>query len=383
VRLFRWLPFLLVVVGALGVSALALGFKPHVPIARSASGSRPMRGPVTVSSPTPAPVREHTPPGPSMPVGIPSFQGGINVLLTGSDPAYQRKANLLFARLRSLEVNSVALAFPVYQDDRFATAVHAGAGTPADQELAELIDLAHAYRLAVTLRPLLDERSLGSGHWRGDIAPSSVPAWFASYTSLVVGLGQLAQGHGTEVVVLGGEFDSIEPYTERWTAMARAVRRVYLGKLTYASNVTVQPGAQVRRVGFWSALDFVGADLYLPSNAPAGATASELAQSWQADLRQLLTAASAAHRPLLVTEIGVRAQADAHRRPWIWDNGGAEDLGEQDRFYRAACATVPDHVRGMYWWQTSLDGAGDPSGFNPLGRPAEQQLRACLPAQPS
>jgi hypothetical protein len=311
---------------------------------------------------------------------VPPFQGGINVLLTGSEPAYQRKANLLFNRLVGLKVNSVALAFPVYQDGRTASTVHSGADTPSDQELADVIDLAHAYRLAVALRPLLDENSLGSGHWRGDIAPSNVPSWFSSYTALLVNVAQLAQQHNAEVVVLGGEFDSMETYTDRWTALAHAVRQVYLGKLTYASNVTEAPAVQVRRVGFWGALNFVGADLYLQSSAPAGATADQLAQSWQAGLQQFLSAAGASHLPVLVTEIGVRAQVNAHQRPWVWDNGGAEDLQEQSRFYQAACASMPDHVRGIYWWQTSLDGASDPSGFNPLGKPAEQQLSSCVPA---
>jgi hypothetical protein len=373
----RWLAFGLAVIGALGVSALAFGLKPAALL-----GSRPpiaaVPGPPAHAIPASTPTPDPTPPGPPVPVGVPAFQGGMNVLLSGSDPDYVRKGNDLFTRLTGLGVNSVAFAFPVYQDDRFATVVHRGQDTPDDQELAGLIDLAHAYRMAVAVRPLLDEHSLGTGHWRGDIAPRSVAAWFASYTALVGGIAQLAQQHGAEVAVVGGEFDSMEVYTDGWVSLVRAIRSVFRGRLTYASNVTSAPGLQVARVRFWSALDFVGSDLYLQSSAPAGASAAQLAESWQGGLQQFVAAARAAQRPILLTEIGVRAQLGASQHPWVWDNGGPEDQQEQVTYYQAACSALHGQAVGLYWWQTSLDGPRDQSGFDPLGHPAEDQLRSCF-----
>jgi conjugative relaxase-like TrwC/TraI family protein len=359
-----------------------LGFKPAALFHHPSLGIQ-VHLPSALPSPRATPVAEPTPPGDPVPVGTPAFQAGFNVLLAHADPASHLKANRLMARLAGLGVNSVAFAYPVYQDNRFASAVHAGPDTPSDAELADLADLAHAYRMAVVIRPLLDESAFGTGNWRGNIAPQNVAAWFASYTALLVNLGQLAQQHGVEIVVLGGEFDSMQSYTPQWMALIQAVRRVYRGKLTYASNVTTDPALQLGRVKFWSALDFVGADLYLASSAPAGTTADVIVQSWQPLLTQFLAASGATKRPTLVTEIGVRAQRLAHQRPWVWDNGQPEDQAVQESYYLAVCSAIAGHVQGMYWWQTGLDGPNDPSGFNPLGRLAEQQVRACFKARGS
>lgn len=367
---------LIIALGALSVSSVALGLKPATLLPRGLD--QHAHSPSATPSRQVTPVPEPTPPGDPIPVGTPVFQAGFNILLGRDDLDYHRRANRLMARLAGLGVNSVAYAYPVFQDDRFASAVHLGPDTPPDAELADLIDLAHAYRMAVVIRPLLDERAFGTGNWRGNIAPQNVAAWFASYTALLVKLGQLAQQHGVEVLVLGGEFDSMQPYTTQWMALIQAVRRIYRGKLTYASNVTTDPALQLGRVKFWSALDFLGADLYLPSSAAMDASADVIAQSWQPLLQQFFTASAATKRPTLVTEIGVRAQRGAHQRPWVWDNGQPEDQAEQERYYLAVCSAIAGHVQGMYWWQTGLDGPNDSSGFNPIGRPAEQQVRACF-----
>jgi hypothetical protein len=383
VKIVRLLLLAITVLGAvLATSVVALGLKPAVLLQQAPLGTQ-IRPPSALPTPRITPVPEPTPPGDPVPVGIPPYQAGFNVVLGRAEPDSHRKANRLMARLATLGANSIAYAYPVYQDDRFASAVHSGPDTPSDAEVADLVDLAHAYRMAVVIRPLLDESALGTGNWRGNIAPQNVAAWFASYTALLVNLGQLAQIHGVEIVVLGGEFDSMQSYTPQWMALIQAVRRVYRGKLTYASNVTTDPALQLGRVKFWSALDFLGADLYLPSSAPVGATADVIVQSWQPLLKQFLAASGATKRPTLVTEIGVRAQRLAHQRPWVWDNGQPEDQAVQESYYLAVCSAIAGHVQGMYWWQTGLDGPNDPSGFNPLGRPAEQQVRACFKARGS
>lgn len=381
-KVLRWFLLVITALAAVSASSLAVGLKPATVLHPAPLGRQP-HSPSALPSLRVTPVPEPTPPGDPVPVGVPAVQAGFNVVLGRGDLDYHRKANRLMARLAGLGVNSVAYIYPVYQDDRVASAVHQGPDTPADAYLADLIDLAHAYRMAVVIRPLLDERAFGPGNWRGNIAPQNVAAWFASYTALLVNLGQLAQQHGTEILVLGGEFDSMQSYTPQWMTLIQAVRRVYRGKLTYASNITTDPALQLGRVKFWSALDFVGADLYLPSSAPVGAAADVIAQSWQPLLQQFLTASGATKRPTLVTEIGVRAQRGAHQRPWVWDNGQAEDPAVQESYYLAVCSAIAGQVQGMYWWQTGLDGPDDPNGFNPLGRPAEWQVRACFKGRAS
>ncbi len=372
----KWLGLVVVVTLAAGITALAFGWKPQVSEARPATSDVRAPSPSRHAQPSSSLSGLPTMIGTSTPVGTPDFQAGMNLLLMGPDPQYLQKGAALLARIGADHVNSVAFAFPIYMDGRTATVVQAGANTPSDDELAALAELAHRYGMAVMFRPLMDEKAFGATHWRGDIVPSSITTWFQSYTALLSHYAQLAQAHKVEALVIGGEFDSMEPYTDQWLRMIRGIRAVYHGKLIYAANVTTEPDVQLSKVGFWSAVDDIGADLYPSSSAPVPATAGQIMQSWQPLLRRLL--ATVQGRPFVITEIGVRAQQGAHQRPWIWDHNAPTDQQQQAEYYLAACSTFADVVRGMYWWNVDLDLAHDPSDFNPLGNPAERHLRECF-----
>lgn len=319
---------------------------------------------------------------PSIAQGSPNgLQAGINLLLTGDDPRYQQKFSALLDRTIADSLNSIGLVFPLAIDGFDASAVHTGPTTPSDAVLGDMADLAHQRKVAVMLRPLLDESKLHGGYWRGSIAPRDVGAWFQSYSALMLRYAHLAAEHQIELLVVGGELDSMQPYQAQWLALIKTVRAVYHGGLTYAANVTQKPKAQISSVGFWSALDYVAADVYVGFDAGA-VTVGQLVQGWQAPLEILTSFARSVQRPLLATELGLRAQQGAHVHPWYWDQGTATDLSEQDRYYQAACLALAGQVRGLYWWDTGLDLPASPDadggGFNPLGKPAEVRIRDCF-----
>src|SRR5205085_12653878 len=117
--------------------------------------------------------------------------------------------------------------------------------------LAAMVAQAKARGFTVMLRPLLDEASI-LPHWRGEIAPASPAAWFASYGDLVLSYARMAQREGADSVGIGSELNSMEPNADAWRALIGQVRQVFSGQLTYSVN-----WGTTFRTGFWELLDFL------------------------------------------------------------------------------------------------------------------------------
>jgi len=321
------------------------------------------------SSPTPSPVRVPEASGPTL-----EFQAGFTLLVYGAQPEVSANYALLLDHLARLNVNSLAIVFPLYTDGVAASVVHRGADTPSDDALVAMVRMARARHLAVMLRPILDEAAVLPA-WRGAIRPRDPAAWFASYGSLILSYARLAQREDLASLAIGTEFNSMEPYVADWNSLISAVRRVYSGQVTYAFNF----GTSLQ-TGFWASLDFVSVDAYFPlDRTPAVATAQQMAADWQRWLTMLQRIDAPYQKPIVFTEVGVVPETGAHLRPWDSTVKRALDLEEQRTYYEATCETTAAVVRGLYWWGTGPSLAGDlaPTDYTPLGRPAENVVRAC------
>ena len=198
--------------------------------------------------------------GPSARLSMPAFQGGVIVYADGNDPALLSDAQRLLDHLVSIRVNSVALAFPLYQTSWTSTDVHADpAKTPSDAFIQGFISAARERGLAVLLRPLIDDTPLmKAGHWRGQLQPTDAGAWFASYKASMLRYAAIAQADGAAVLDIGTELSSMQTNTAAWNDMIGAIRTVYNGELTYSSNWDAAYPA------FGSALDFASVDAFYP-----------------------------------------------------------------------------------------------------------------------
>lgn len=310
-------------------------------------------------------------------MALPPFQAGVTIVVYGNDPGLATRTQAMLDRLKALHVNSVSLAFPFFQAGWTASSVRTDPQqTPSMAYIVSFTREAHNRGMAVLLRPLLDEISLHPSHWRGTIQPANRDQWFQSYTSLLRTYGQAAGAEGVDVLDIGTEFVSLQGDTPLWLALIQSVREVYHGKLTYSANWDSAYPA------FGQALDFAGVDAFFPLTAPTGASVNQLASAWQSWKAHLSDISRTTGRPVVLTELGVTAQAGSYQRPYQWSYGTAFSPESQRRYYAASCQALKSTVSGMYWWAfdfytRTLPLSLDP-GYNPMDKPAEQEIGRCF-----
>lgn len=263
---------------------------------------------------------------------------------------------------------------------------HTGANGETDDRMVAEIRAARALRLRVMLKPHVWIRG---GAFRGHIRPGGVgdgpatdagwDAFHESHARFVLHYAAMAAAHDVQALVIGVEFDSaVAAHPEAWRALIARVREVYSGELVYAANWD-----KVADVPFWSELDYVGVQFY-PSLADAeGASLARLRRAMAGHLDGLVQLAQDVGRPVVLTEVGYRATADAAVRPHLWPERMAEmapDPAAQALAYHALLAEVAVRptIRGLYIWKYFTDPDTDEegaAGFSPRGRAAENLLR--------
>lgn len=243
------------------------------------------------------------------------------------------------AFIKRLHANAISISFPFFTDGARSSEVYATSATPSPAALATLVRFGEAAGLYVSIRPLLDEKSLGRArsHWR----PANPAAWFASYQRFLLPYARMAQRQHIGALFVGAEFTHFES-SDRWFALDKAVRRVYGGQLLYADNLTVStrhPGG--------SAVPVV--DAYRPILLPASASVAQLAARWRAYDRTF-------PKGTVIGEVGIAAVDGAYRMPWGWyRNARRIDPRIQVRWFTAACqAAGADHIGGVYFWDLNF-----------------------------
>lgn len=330
-----------------------------------------------ITTPSPTITDTPSPPLPPRPAPRPfPFEAGVNMLVYGNDPAFAAKAAAQLDHLAQLHVNSVAFVFPIYQASWTATTVYSDpVSTPSTSNMRTFIRAAHQRHIRVLLRPLLDEASLHTaGKWRGQIAPSSTGAWFASYTNLVMGYAQLAQAENVEIIDIGTELDSLQSSTQQWLNLIASVRGVYHGQLTYSANWAIWYPS------FGWALDFLSVDAFFPLAVPVNASQQQLVAAWGQWVARANGFGYSYGKHVVFTELGTTAEVGSFQQPWLWSHGTGISMEAQRLYYAAACQALKGRIGGMYWWEYLLDpvpsATADP-GFDPQGKPADLEIGRC------
>lgn len=304
------------------------------------------------------------------------FQAGVTVLVYHNEPGFAVKAGTLLDRLARLGVNSVSLAFPLFQDSWTANEVRSTDVTPSMDNIRSFVAEAHRRGFTVMLRPLLDEQSFHKdGHWRGEIKPTDRAAWFASYGALLQDYARLGQSSKVEAIDIGTEFVSLQQYNADWLNLIASIRKVFSGELTYSANWD-KPYPE-----FGRELDFLGIDAFYPLAVEPTAKVEQLVQAWQPWLKQVAQIESATSKPMVFTELGTTSETGSFTSPWIWQHKTGLNLDDQRRYYAASCQALKTHLRGMYWWAFDLMPLPDPStdvGYAPDGKPAELEIERCF-----
>jgi hypothetical protein len=250
-------------------------------------------------------------------------------------------AKSTIAYLKSLHANSISISFPYFMHGKHASRVYADGETPSPAELAGVAALAEKAGLYMSLRPLLDETSLGvpRTNWR----PDNLAAWFASYQRFLLPYAEMAQETRIPEFIEGAEF-SVFGHSRQWNGLANALRRIYTGTLAYDNNW----GIPVKGNGGKGVVE--GVDSYQPMTVPRNASVSQLTAAWTAYDRTLAPGT-------VELEVDIAAVPGAYLKPYQVSGWNEKSLSPsiQVRWFTAACNGVAKaHLGGIYFWGVGL-----------------------------
>ncbi len=285
--------------------------------------------------------------------------------------------------LRSIGATSVCLVIPFYTPSATASNVYfgrsatsQGGSSPTPAQVAAVIKGLAATHLKITLKPLLNQSSLGTS-WRGIIKPSNVSQWFHSYVTAFGPYLRMAQSLRIAGFVLEAEMVSLEAQPQ-WRPLAIWASSLFRGNLIWDSsaNIRIQP-PPLATLRVWI-------DTY-PDVFTPHPSASQLVAGWNQAL-------GAYHLPLplsndVMGEVGIMAQDGSYAHPWKYQQVSTFNQPVQRKWYEAACTYGVQHrYRGIYFWSlafgTSVPSLVRPTQWSPmLIQPAGfAAIRACFAA---
>ena len=252
--------------------------------------------------------------------------------------------------------------------------------TLTEAQLKELITHARKQGLRVILMPIVLLDAPKGNEWRGTIHPDDWDAWFSSYQDMILFYARVAQQTDVNMLVVGSELVSSEPFVDEWRNTIRKVREVFKGHLTYSSNWD-----HYAMVQFWDKLDMVGMNSYwkLGPDGDASVSVAEIERRWAAIQKDLFAWQANVHKPILLLEAGWCSLANASYEPWDYTKVDlALDLDLQTRLYQGFFESwwdKPQCAGFMLWeWTPESEGGPEDKGYTPRGKPAARVMKQWL-----
>ena len=153
------------------------------------------------------------------------------------------------------------------------------------------------------------------GEFTGNIKMNSEENWKTledSYTSFILTYAEAAQEINAELFCIGTELEKfVLNRPKYWFTLIQKIRKIYKGKLTYASNWD-----EFKRVSFWSELDFIGVDAYFSLSGKKSPSVKDLELGWAAHKEQIKSIQQKFKKPILFTEYGYRSVHFTGQKPW-------------------------------------------------------------------
>ena len=270
----------------------------------------------------------------------PAFQRGVDIdayTYPGQDIAAAAAADVAY--IKALNANSVSISFPFFMTGPSSSVVYAKNTTPSPAQLAVLVSDAEAAGLYVSIRPLLDESTLGRA--RAAWSPDDPAAWFASYQRFLLPYAAMAQREKVPELIVGTELTKFEA-SSHWNTLDKALRLTFSGTLgcsnNWGSQALAGDGSGPAYAGNCGQGVRESVDAYQPQNG-------NLLAGWEAYDSQL-------PQGTVETEVGIDAVAGAYVRPYQHEwTVTSLDTSVQARWFAAACtASLEEHLGGIYFW---------------------------------
>jgi hypothetical protein len=323
-------------------------------------------------------------------VGLPVFQKGFCHAHEGYqiDNGYiSRRSDEALEKLARLGVNAISLTPFTYISNPTSPSpfpFSRQAGAENDESIIHAVMTARRLGFAVMIKPHIWVR----GGWPGDVNMATERDWdlfFGYYWNWIRHYAVLARMYDVEILCLGVELSGATiGHESRWQEIARGVRWIYGGPITYAANW----GEELEGVSFWGAFDFIGVNFYYPLSQRTNPTDADLRVGADRALDRVDGVSLAFGKPVILTEVGFTSTPAPWVEPYERDRGAPADELSQARCYQAICDALSERstCAGVYWWKWPSDlshgGAGH-TGYTPNGKTAEEVFENWFAGLPS
>ncbi|MGC1516547.1 MAG: glycoside hydrolase [Maribacter sp.] len=237
----------------------------------------------------------------------------------------------------------------------------------------QYIELLQANGISVMLKPQL---WISRGVFTGTLKMKNETDWQeleSSYRAFIITYAELAEECKVALFCIGTELQQfVVNRPEYWAALILEIKKVYKGKLTYASNWD-----EFDSVPFWKQMDYVGIDAYFPLSETKNPTVDELVLGWQPWKIKIVRLSEEMERPVLFTEYGYRSMDFTAKKPWLVDRSDERpNMESQVNAKKAIFKVFWDEkwFAGGYVWKWFIDhhkaGGADDNRFTPQGKPS-------------
>lgn len=246
------------------------------------------------------------------------------------------------------------------------------------------IRLAKEDNIKVMLKPQVWMR----GNWVGDMTfdkEEDWKEWETEYSKYILTFAAIADSMGVEAFCVGTEFKLAAQKREKyWRGLIKDVKKIYSGRLTYASNWDAY-----ELIPFWDALDFVGVDAYFPLIDKKTPTVNDLKKAWNPTLKKLKKFHQKTGKPIVFTEYGYMSIDGCAYKNWE-----LEDIRTEVPVNQLAQANAIEGVFESFWneewwgggflwkWYPNYTGEGQgrrakfrAADYTPQGKKAEEVLK--------
>lgn len=163
-----------------------------------------------------------------------------------------------------------------------------------------------------------------TGHMKWDSEEEWI-VWEESYKKFILEFAAIAESNNVDLFSIGTENKAaVVARPNFWLDLIAAVRKVYSGKLTYASNWD-----EFEIVPFWNELDYIGVNAYFKLSNKKSPTKETLIKAWETHLPKFSAIAKKYEKPILFTEYGYLSVDNCAWKTWeIEKNVGSRNINE-------------------------------------------------------
>ncbi len=292
-------------------------------------------------------------------------------------------------RLATTGANWISVVFHVFQETAASTNVTRNQfGTPSDEALRHVIELAHSLGIRVALVPYIDLTNDPTHSWihigTAFTSETEWQKWFSSYGDQIDHFASLAQEAGADLFYIGSELPGTTHREDDWRQIVKRARERFKGPISYDSifwgSTMFQgnPAPEYKRIRWWDDLDYIAVDFWYSLTTQNNPTVDELKQGWMNTgyLASAETISRQFNKPFILSEIGYDSlDGTAKNYPVTHRTVTAVDLQEQADCYQAALEVLwgKPWLKGIFWWQWNAITTRWPE--DPNSKPAEEILK--------